>query len=268
MSKNLYMVPFDFTEVGQKALDYTLAMASYVALEIKILHIAKDKSSAMAAKTKLEELAKNIKKPEDCDISTLVKVGNFLTDIGKIASEEKAQLVVMGTHGSSGMQKIMGSYAMKVITSAECPFLIVQKNTKIKYVNNILVPIDLTKESLQIINVAADMSYIAKSQITIAAERQNDPLLSSRLKNRLGLIKEQLEERGIEPKIKLFDQKGGFDSKIIKYSKSANMDMIAFAYHSESLFAVLDTFGQKLITNKHALPVLVLNSKQASALYF
>lgn len=269
MIKNLYMVPYDFTSIGEKALKYALYLADQkLDIEIKLLHIAKNDETKKVAEEKLEEIIKNTPCAEGSAITYLVKVGHFLEDIGRIANEEKVQLVVMGTHGSVGMQRIMGSHAMKVITSADCPFLVMQEATEIKKVENILIPIDLTKESLQIINVAADMANILGAKLHIVSEKQTDPLLYSRLKNRIGLVEEELEKEGIEPKIKLFDRKGSFSSKIMKYAKSNEMEMIAFAYYSESLFVVLDTFGQKLITNKLRLPVLVLNSKQSSSLYF
>jgi len=44
--------------------------------------------------------------------------------------------------------------------------------------------------------------------------------------------------------------------------------MIAFAYHTESLLPQFDSFAPNLINNKEKLPVVVINSKLASALYF
>jgi len=41
-----------------------------------------------------------------------------------------ALMVVMGTHGIKGMQKLMGSWALKVITSSKVPFIAVQDTPK------------------------------------------------------------------------------------------------------------------------------------------
>ena len=78
----------------------------------------------------------------------------------------------MGTHGSRGMQKIFGSNAMKVIVSAECPFIVIQKNTKPRDIKSVVVPIDLTKESLQIVNYAGDIANIYNAR-TNAPRRQS-----------------------------------------------------------------------------------------------
>ena len=50
--------------------------------------------------------------------------------------------------------------------------------------------------------------------------------------------------------------------------KENNGGLIAIAYHYESLLPQFDSFAQDLITNKLGLPVLIVNSKLASALYF
>lgn len=268
MSKNLYLVPFDFSPVSEKALEYALFLGSKVHTEIRLLHLSPDKPKGMAMKAKLEEKAKSVQTPIGTTVTALVKVGNIFTDIGKIAKNEKAQLIVMGTHGMRGFQKLMGSHAMKVIKSADCPFLIVQDNTIAADVKNIAVAVDLSKESLQIVNIAGDMANILKSQVHVLAEKQKDQILNTRLQNRLSIVSKQYEERDMDAKISLLKKGGKYDKNVMKFVKSQNMDMIALAYHSESFIPQFDRFAQRLITNKLGKPVLIVNSKLASALYF
>lgn len=268
MSKNLYMVPYDFTPTSQKALEYALHVGKHVDTEIQLLHLSKDKAKGLAMRTKLEEVAKTTKCPERVKITTLVKVGNIFSDIGKIAKQEGAQLIIMGTHGKRGMQRLFGSFAMKIIISAECPFLIVQNSTQLNEIKQVAVPIDLTKESLQITKIAGEMARIFDAGLHVVAEKQTDEILHTRLKNRLGIVTQQYEDLGIEPVIGLVKKRGSYRKKVMNYSKNNNIDMIALAYHSESLFPQFDNFAQGLLTNKPGLPILVINSKLASSLYF
>jgi nucleotide-binding universal stress UspA family protein len=106
MSKNLYIVPYDFTPVSQKALDYALFLGKHVQTEIQLLHLAKDKATGMGMKKKLEDLRDSIKAPAGVEITALTKVGNIFSDIGRIAKEEHAQLIIMGTHGKRGLQSL------------------------------------------------------------------------------------------------------------------------------------------------------------------
>ena len=267
MSKNLYIVPYDFTPVADKAVAFALHIATHVHAEIRIMHISPDKAKGMAKVSALEEYKNTLNPPYGCDVTTSIKVGNIFTDIAKIASEEKAQLIIMGTHGVSGFQWLAGSNAMKVITSADCPFLIVQKHTELKDIKDILVPIDLTKESLQIVTLAGDMAKFFGAKMHVIAEKQSDQILNTRIQNRIGIVSKTYEERDLETKVS-FVKSGSFGKRVIQYADANKIDMIGIAYHTESLLPQFDHFAQNLITNKAGLPVLIINSKLASALYF
>ena len=268
MSKNLYIVPYDFSPVSEKAVEYALFLGRHVATEIQLVHLVADKAKGMLKIKELEKVKEKLTIPSSCEVSILVKVGDIFSDIGKIAKEEKAQLIIMGTHGMRGFQRVSGSHAMKVVTSTEVPFLIVQKNTEIKEIRNIVVPVDLTKESLQIISIAGDMAKIFKSKVHVLAETQTDEMLNTRIKNRIGIVSKEYEERSIDAKMNFLKSSGGYGKKIMHYVKNNDAGLIALAYHSESLLPQFDSFAQNLITNKSALPVLIVNSKLASALYF
>jgi nucleotide-binding universal stress UspA family protein len=268
MSRNLYLVPHDFTAVGDAALNYAFLLGRKVKTEIKIVHIVSDKAKLALAKQKMDALIEKSPKDSNVELTYLLKVGSIFEDIGNIAKREYAQLIIMGTHGVTGMQKIFGSYAIKVLTTTNIPFLIVQKDTVIKDVKNIVVPIDSTKESLQIANPAGDMAGIFQANIHVISERQRDEILARKMQNRIKIIKDQYDDRGLESHFVFLEESGSFFRKINNYIKKVEGDFIALAYHSESLFPQFDTFAQNLMTNDFKIPCLIINSKEASNMYF
>lgn len=269
MSQNLYLVLHDFTEIGEAALDYALHIAKHVHIDIRLLHVVNESSKEAAATKKLEEIiAKRSTLPEGVTLAPMVKTGNFLEDTGRFAKEEHAQLVIMGTHGAIGLQKLFGSYAMKVIRGSEVPFLVVQKGTPIKEITKVIVPVDMTKESLQIVNIAGDIARIFGGIVHVLYEAQSDHRLLIQMKTRIGIVKTNYEERGVSAEFFKLKEKGGFTKKIEKHTAEHNAELLAFAYHSESMFPQFDAFGQSLITNSLKLPCMVVNSKLASSLYF
>lgn len=268
MSKNLYIVLHDFTEIGDTALSYALHIGKHVHTDILLLHVVDEAKKAVAAKVKLDAIIQKQSLPEGVTLSPLIKTGNFLEDTGNFAKEAKAQLVIMGTHGALGLQKVFGSHAMKVIRSCEVPFLVVQKGTPLKEIKKVIVPVDLTKESLQIVNIAGDMANIFGGHVHILYEKQTDERLAMQMKTRIHIVKTNYEERGIQADYYILDSKGSFTKKIEKHAKAEAAELLAFAYHSESLLPQFDAFGQSLITNSLKLPTMVVNSKLASALYF
>ena len=52
--------------------------------------------------------------------------GEIFTTIADVAEELNASLIFLGTHGKVGMQKLTGSWALKVIIKSKVPFIVVQ----------------------------------------------------------------------------------------------------------------------------------------------
>jgi len=78
----------------------------------------------------VEGLAAEEKRVRDAGIATdsATLVGRPDSEIVARAAETKADLIVMGTHGRSGLaHALLGSVAERVVQHAPCPVLIVPK---------------------------------------------------------------------------------------------------------------------------------------------
>ena len=64
----------------------------------------------------------------------------IFSTIGEVATEIDANLVIMGTHGIRGMQKLTGSWALKVIVGSKAPFLVVQGPPESDQLHDIVFP--------------------------------------------------------------------------------------------------------------------------------
>ncbi|MDX1653254.1 MAG: universal stress protein [Brumimicrobium sp.] len=269
MSANLFIVPHDFTSVGDAALKYALFLAKPKKTSIELLHIVSSKEKARAAFDKLTEIINNLDlQVGDVDVKAVVKTGNIFDDIGKIAESKEARLIVMGTHGATGMQKLFGSYAIKVVTSTSVPFLVVQDGTPRTKIEKIVVPIDLSKESLQIINVAGEIARTFDAEVHVLGETQSDPRLAQQIKIRISLVKKEYSEKHVNSHVHLLDGSKSYHHKVLAFAKETNADMIAMSYHSSSLFPQFDKYTQSLITNEDNIPCLIVNSKLLSKLYY
>lgn len=268
MNRNLYIVPHDLTPVGDTALDYALFLGNHVRTEVMVLNLVDGQGKIAATRQKLQEIVDKKQIPENVEVSIVVVVGDIFSDISKIANKEHAQLIIMGTHGVRGFQKLTGSHAMKVITSCDVPFMIVQDGTKHVEIKNIVVPIDLTKESLQIVSPAGDLARIFDATVHVIGERHNDEGLSQQTKNRVLLIRNKYDEKGAKCEVHLLKNGGSYSKKIMQYVSEVGINVIAIAYHSESLLPQFDSFAQSLITNELKLPCMIIAAKQSGNLYF
>lgn len=268
MSRNLYIVPHDLTEVGNSALDYALFLGKHVSTEIMLLNLVDNKAKIQSTADKLDQIIASKTVPSNVELTRMVAQGDIFTDISKIANREKAQLIIMGTHGAKGFQKLTGSFAMKVIISCDIPFIVVQKDTKHVEIKNVIVPIDLTKESLQIVSPAGDLARMFDATVHVVGEKHNDEGLSTQTKNRVLLIRNKYDEKGAKCEVNLLKPGGSYSKKILQYVQEKQIDLIAIAYHSESLLPQFDSFAQSLITNEGKLPCMIIAAKPSGNLYF
>ncbi len=122
--ENKILIPVDFTSVAKTAISYAVKIAPQMNASILLLHIVKDHNDIKEAEQKLDGWVKEVN--YDGKVEGSIRVGTIFEDISDFAAEEKAKLVIMGTHGKRGMQKITGSWALKIINGSKVPYIVVQ----------------------------------------------------------------------------------------------------------------------------------------------
>ena len=121
------LVPWDFTPVAENALKHAVRLARRIKENVKIylLHIAKREKDIPELLDDLKKIAEIETESTGISVQAIVREGSIFTEIGEVAKEVNAFLVVMGTHGIRGMQKLTGSWALKVIANSDVPFYVV-----------------------------------------------------------------------------------------------------------------------------------------------
>lgn len=264
MSKGVVLVPTDFSPVGDCALNHGTKLAQSTDREMIILHVVGKQDEVPAARQKVEQLASDYRSKYDIDTRGIVRVGNIFDDIGDAASELRAKLIIMGTHGLKGMQRFTGGHALKVITNSEVPFIIVQqKNIDVDGYTNIVLPLDLEKESKQKLKYAAEISQYFDSKIHLLFQKETDEHLKNLLKSNIIFAKKYLTEQNISFSTNIVDGSEDFEKEIVHFSVSHDADLIAIMNTQdsflESLLGGTGSQEQVLITNEAQIPVLITN---------
>jgi nucleotide-binding universal stress UspA family protein len=263
------MVPHDFTAAGDTAVAHALNLASQAGAKISLLHIVAKDTEKQAAVDKLTQIVQGIRKKDaEIKVDAYVEKGSIFSDIGGMADSLGASMIIMGTHGARGMQKVFGSFAIKVITSTSVPFMVVQKESRIEKIERLVFPIDLTLESMQIMSIASDIAAAFNAEIHVVAKEESDATFARKLSNHLHVAEKQLTANGVKFKVNYLTSSGSMYKKIMNYCKDINSNMVAISYHTESLLPQFDTYAQNIITNDLNLPALIVNSKSVSKGYF
>ena len=198
----------------------------------------------------------------DVAVSSIVRIGNIFDDIGQAASEIDAQLIIMGTHGASGWQKVVGSHALKVITNSSIPFVVVQKqNMRPSGYDNIIVPLDFHHETKQKLEIVSSMAHYFNSEVHLITPYETDSFLKNRLKANIAWSKKYLASKNVKSEAHIAKKGANFIKEIINLASDVDADLISIMnLQKNSLMGMLgSTYEQALITNEMQIPVLCVN---------
>lgn len=259
------VVPIDFTETTSNALNYALSLADIYSNNISLIHIIKSKSEEGEAEVKLKALAEQAASKINGEVHYHVIEGDVLEDMGKIAASMEASLIVLGTHGETGLQKMFGSRVLKLINHSKVPFIVVQKDTKYRETKKIAMTIDLAKESVQVVRAAASLGEKFGAEIVLIGGNHADEDLKRKVSLNMRTCLTHLRDSGIKSSVELLDRKD-FEENLINYCKQNNVDMLAATYYADTFHAFSTKFVQHLLENDLQIPVITIDS-QATGVY-
>jgi nucleotide-binding universal stress UspA family protein len=258
----------DFSSTSDVAGNYACEISKTLQAPVDVLHIAKDESFQTSAAEKLNEQIAKFKENTGVTAHPIIRFGNIFDEIPKVTEELTGELVVMGTHGLSGMQYITGSNALKLISESDAQFIVVQDNTTHSAnIKKILVPLDLHKETKQKIKFASDLAAKFGAEVHIVSPKESDEFLNNQVKRNMSYAEGYFNERGIACKTKVTEEdSSGFVKEIIKYAQYAEIDLICILnFAGERLIHAFGTDAeQKVITNEAGIPTLVINPISAN----
>jgi nucleotide-binding universal stress UspA family protein len=261
MSKKTYIVPHDFSSVADTALNHATRVAKTTGAEIHLLHVVGKPAQVEETRGKLEAIAEETGKKEGVICKSHIRIGNIFDDIGDFASEINAVLIFMGTHGARGWQKIVGSDAMKVITNSEIPFVVVQeKNIKETGYDDIVVPMDLERDTKQKLTIVADMAKYFKSKVHIIVPKEDDEYLVHQMNSNIAFARKFLVDRGIDFTTTIAD--GSLEKECVKLATTIDADLIAIMNHQGNRITgglLANSAEQHLITNEAQIPIVIVN---------
>lgn len=261
------LVPNDFTEAADYAMEHAAKVVKIFNGEVQLLHVVSKDKEVEGATSKLQAAADSSSAKYGVPFKAIVKKGSIFEDIGEVARSINAKLIIMGTHGVKGIQKLVGSYALKVILNSEVPFIISQKKgPNDKGYKDIVVPISYEEESKQKLTLIATISQHFQAKLHVFSPMETDGFLVARIKRQLAFTKKFLDDKKVDYNVRIAKEKGNFSEQVTAFAKEMNADLIAVINTADK--GVLPDFmggasgEQDLITNDAQIPVIIMNPSQ------
>jgi nucleotide-binding universal stress UspA family protein len=146
MASQHFLVPIDFSEYANQALEYAITLAGKLEARLTLLHVIQSvplggvDMGVTLPYTYLQELEAEIRQSMDACLACVTAAGLAgdivvvhgvpFHEILETAKSQNVDLIVMGTHGRTGLQHILlDSVAEKVVRLAPCPVLVARQPT-------------------------------------------------------------------------------------------------------------------------------------------
>lgn len=121
------MVPLDGSELAQSALPHALEICRACAATLVLLHVRDPRAGSLEAARRYLEYIDRQHARAGVPIETAVREGPVAPTIVSAAEEQQIDMLVMATHGRSGLQRVVyGSVAEQVLRGSSQPVLLVR----------------------------------------------------------------------------------------------------------------------------------------------
>ena len=277
------LIPIDFSETSMLAIEHAGFTAQLFKAELILLHVVEnhwEKFSVVAPELRieapsdltnaiekrLEETAADIRRKYGVKSIAVTSTGNIFNEILSISKEHDVDLVVMGTHGTSGVVEFfVGSNTYKMVTQSECPVISVQAQAKKLGFNDILLPIDNSAHSRQKVNHAVVIAKHFGSKIHILGLTDSeDDVSRNKFEIKLDHIEEYVKKCGLSFTRKTVE--GRNQARVTyDYAKSVHADLIVIMTDQDEDLTgrLMGTFAQQII-NHSKIPVFTVTPKEAN----
>ncbi len=164
------IVPVDFSDNSIIALEFAIALADKKHGSITLVHVIDlVYDFASQAAIALESMHKDAEAMMNKLIKTysatelrfdyIIKEGTTSVTVAKIADEQQATLIVMGTQGASGLKKtLIGSTTVNLIKEANLPVLVVPASAIVSQIQKVTLALEFADHEEKFIDWVVNMS--------------------------------------------------------------------------------------------------------------
>jgi nucleotide-binding universal stress UspA family protein len=268
----IILVPTDFTEAADSALNHALRIARTGSDKVVLLHVInsdtksrlkKEGGSEDSLKQDLQAQLSRVGNPHKVPTESILREGSIFSVIGDVAEEIGARLIVIGTHGVQGLQHITGAYVLRVASTSPVPVVIVQKKGIREHgYKKIVIPVSFPVESKQTVIQGMHMAELFGAEVQLFVSHSNDEFVSNSIKLNLGYAKRLLDENNIRyTETSEVPKSESYSKQLLKSASSTDNDLIVIVNErgKDLKDFIIGPENEKIINNDAQIPVMVLN---------
>ncbi|MDR3094049.1 MAG: universal stress protein [Bacteroidales bacterium] len=266
-SKNLIIVPFDFTPKAYHALEHGAFLAKVMDKQLLILHVATREKDISATEKKLHFIVEECNEKYQVTPEILVRKGTRpYSTVKNVAEELNPLLVILKHSGVEGIKHYTGIRTIKILSDTLISFVVIQDAPKTDTLKNIVFPINfLQQHDDKLRRVVFFSQYYPDATMHIITPSGKDTEKEKLLAANFKVMTKAMEDQKIKVNFITHDKKKNKAEDIIELAKAVDADMVMIPTEKVSIFSKF-LFGlreEKLISNDAKIPVLCVHSESS-----
>ena len=251
------LLGFDNSEAAMAALQSAYGLSLKFHSQITALVVSGKDTNLEESRKTLDAFAKD----KQLSMTILEKQGVVYDEVIKLEKEGDYDVILMGSHGSSGLRKLwMGSNAFKVISSSTCPVITVTAKASSPELNNILLPIADSRNTRQKVPYCIALAKEFGSTVHIVGlSKSRSGETDKKVSSYVNQTAKYLADKGIKytTKINL-----GVDiaKECIAYAEEVEAGLMLIMSETESAGLFMDSYSQQLV-NLSNVPVMSIHTR-------
>lgn len=247
----------DFSPESQNALKCAISLAKRYQSKLFLTHAISEEASLTAgdAWPALADIARRNAKKSMVELEQTEELQSLPHDVvmqsgetwevlSRVVSDQNIDLIVIGTHGSGGIDKLMlGSTAEKVVRHATCPVLTVGPLVRLlslERFGNILYATDFSTGSLRALNYALSLAEEDRAELTMLHIIESKPASEAELVDWKRRDRERLSQLvptdiDLPSKPEIEVEAGAPAKEIVRLADARNAELIVMGSHSDGV---------------------------------
>lgn len=271
--KNI-IVPIDFSSYSEDSLHYAMNLANTLDANVEMIFVQRKKNifNPLTYEKEFEYADKHLKEfiekskqkvKGDIKVNYSIRKGKVYLTVNEFANEFESPVIVLSCFGISGFdENFIGSNALKIVSHAACPVILLRNDKYVKNIDKIIMPLDMSLETKQKVPVTIDIANKYKSMVhlvDISQEQVNDIRFKLRLDS--NEVSHFLHKHEIQHDTELLIGKN-IAGTIIKFAVKKQADLIvAMSEHDRKESKLIGPNTLQLVQTSE-IPVLIVPSKE------
>lgn len=264
------LVYHDFTEAGEKAVEWGIFLSKHLKKQLFILHVINENSPISIeygndkfsnSKNRLKNLCEGIEKEHELKVAYAYEEGCTCTVINSNAEKRDAIFVIAAIHGLNEIQYLSGKSLIKIVRKARIPYLVLHKESPAPELGkSILFPVSLQKEIKQKVGWATFFAFRMKINIELFLPKEREDIA-----NNLQFAKKFFSSYELDYK-EIFTNASQFkiNTEAIKYADTTRVLVMCVitTLNVSLLDRIIGLPESRLCSNSKRLPILLVNQRK------